>query len=1086
MNPAILPNSSRVSKLRKRFLDVLSGSVRFDPRGATLFLEGLCAQEDPAACLDGIIASTHGLPSVQSAMQFNLSVQFMNGLGSTVMGYLLRASDLGGDALDNVLFHVVEPPIFWGVFVRAFQQGTLSEDAQLVFARVLSRLLTLQNRDTTPYRDIAAQPRILDSLLASPRHEIREVGHLIKHILSSASVLTVGDIRDGPGGRHDNDFADYHEIAILPTAEEILSRQPPFLRTAFHDKLSATESAVKDYLDNTFRILREDMLFDIREQIQPVSQKMGKQRSPRVTGCLSMVGVYTGTDDRKTRWGIKLQCNTDFRELMNIRDSSARLKFLKLDPRGSKILRHQSLVCLASGQDIISFGTVNRLEELLASNPPVIVLQLDGAVNIRKTLTSLCATKNIQLIQLDAATFSFEPVLTALQNMGSVPLVKEIILWNPETPIAVVPSRVALLDVAHVISSNLSVDLRSLFDLPTSIHLDKSQAMSLIAGLTKRVSLIQGPPGTGKSFIGTILAKAIHDKTSQTILVVCYTNHALDQFLGDLLKYNIPAESMVRLGGRANQSIEHLCLHRQPRGRFRYDWGEINKLRSTASGKEDELKTHFYKLLNIKDDKNLMRHLEVQHRDVLEAFRVPLETEDGMTCVGRNGKAIDDTYLFSRWTLGLDAGVLSDDPHVRASARVWGMNHSARQQQLAEWRHELVTKTTESICQTGPEYNELQDAIKQEFGESIVAVLQQKRIIACTTTGAAIHAQAIQKVGPKVLLVEEAGEILESHVLTALSHKVDQMILIGDHKQLRPKVNNYELTIERGEGFELNRSLFERLVLKDYPHETLSTQHRMRPEISAFVRELTYPELVDAPSTSERPDVRGVYSNVIFVDHNYPEDDDSLIGDRGDGGTTSSKQNTYEARMVLKIVRYLSQQGYKSENIVILTPYLGQLRQLRDALKWDNDLILNDLDSLDLARAGISTSAPFESRAKKGRIHLATIDNYQGEESDIVVASLTRSNQFNAIGFMDSPERLNVLLSRARDGLILIGNSQTFLNSKKGGALWRQFFTLLDNAQYVYQGFPVKCERHPTRVVLLKRPSDFDYFCPDGGCTQPW
>lgn len=118
--------------------------------------------------------------------------------------------------------------------------------------------------------------------------------------------------------------------------------------------------------------------------------------------------------------------------------------------------------------------------------------------------------------------------------------------------------------------------------------------------------------------------------------------------------------------------------------------------------------------------------------------------------------------------------------------------------------------------------------------------------------------------------------------------------------------------------------------------------------------------------------------------------------------------------------------------------------------------------------------------------NITVIDNYQGEESDIVITSLTRSNKSNAIGFMDSPERLNVLLSRARDGLILIGNSQTFLHSRKGGALWKRFFTLLEKGQYVYQGFPVKCERHPEHAVLLKRASDFDNLCPDGGCTEPW
>ena len=316
-------------------------------------------------------------------------------------------------------------------------------------------------------------------------------------------------------------------------------------------------------------------------------------------------------------------------------------------------------------------------------------------------------------------------------------------------------------------------------------------------------------------------------------------------------------------------------------------------------------------------------------------------------------------------------------------------------------------------------------------------------------------------------------------------------------------MNNYQLTVERGEGFDLNRSLFERLVLKGYPHETLSTQHRMRPQISAFVRELTYPELIDAPSTHERPDIRGVQSNIVFVDHSHPEDDNALIFDRADGGAKSSKQNTYEVQMVLKIVRYLAQQGYKSEDVVVLTPYLGQLHQLRDTLKRDNDLILNELDSSDLARAGLSQdSAPSGHKSKKGRIHLATIgeghgygrdvakhfvvDNYQGEECDIVVASLTRSNKTNSIGFMDSPERLNVLLSRARNGLVLIGNSHTFLNSKKGGGLWRRLFTLLENGEYVYEGFPIKCERHPERVVLLGCANDFNHHCPDGGCTSPW
>ena len=141
-------------------------------------------------------------------------------------------------------------------------------------------------------------------------------------------------------------------------------------------------------------------------------------------------------------------------------------------------------------------------------------------------------------------------------------------------------------------------------------------------------------------------------------------------------------------------------------------------------------------------------------------------------------------------------------------------------------------------------------------------------------------------------------------------------------------MNNYELTVEKGEGYDLNRSLFERLVLKGFPQVTLTAQHRMRPEISAFIRELTYPRLTDAPKTQNRANIRGLQKNVVFVDHGQFEDDEKRVGDRGDGGSQTSKRNQFEVEMVMKIIHYLVQQGYGSENLVILTPYLGQLSAL--------------------------------------------------------------------------------------------------------------------------------------------------------------
>ena len=114
------------------------------------------------------------------------------------------------------------------------------------------------------------------------------------------------------------------------------------------------------------------------------------------------------------------------------------------------------------------------------------------------------------------------------------------------------------------------------------------------------------------------------------------------------------------------------------------------------------------------------------------------------------------------------------------------------------------------------------------------------------------------------------------------------------------------------------------------------------------------------------------------------------------------------------------------------------------------------------------------------------IDNYQGEESDIVLVSMTRSNKSHDIGFMAAPERLNVLLSRARNGLIMIGNSDTFMNARKGSMVWRKLFDHLKQNDHIYEGFPVKCEKHPDRTDSLSCAEDFETQCPDGGCLEPW
>ncbi|KAF8553255.1 P-loop containing nucleoside triphosphate hydrolase protein [Imleria badia] len=1081
---------NREQQLHKRFHDILRGTTDVE-RHKALFLQGLVLQDDPAACVSSIVEREHGLSAVQQSMRHDLSAKFMNGLGSSVIGYLLRANDLG-DVLDTLLLRILDPPLFWNKFCEEFEKGNLDNNAESVFAQLLAYLLRMENKDTSRYRDCAKHPPIFNRLTSSDQPAVKAAANLIKEILSTASVTSAASTPKGPGGRHDNDFINFRDISIVPTSDEIQCTRKPFIRhAALLDDRDAKETRIADYLDNTFRLLRADMFHELKDELQPILTKDSKKRGPRgtVVEGLSIAGVYAGSADQRsrTRHGIVLQCGGDFKIFHNVKDSD-RKTFLKTDPRGSKFLSHQSLACLVADGQLLALGTILRVEDLLVKKPPAIAIQICGEASFVKTLLNLNAAKEVKLLQTNTAIFSFEPVLKVLQTMKIVPLAEEILLWENGIPIRSPSTSISQLTVP--LARNPSMDIQSLLGTPTSIRLDGAQAESLLAGLNQRVSLIQGPPGTGKSFIGALLAKALHDFSDQTILVVCYTNHALDQFLEDLLKIGIPESSIARLGGGGNSVVSHLSLKNLTKEKYirsNAEWSIIDTLKARAEFLRGRLETTFGGFLASGIPlEDMLTYLEFEDSEYFDAFEVPESTDsDGMIRVGKNGDPIDATYLISQWSKGWDAGIFKQEPHIQSSAAIWSMPHAERQQKLADWKLGINRAVVDDMWKVARDFDECQDELSRKFGESDVALLKQKRVIGCTTTGAAKYTEDIKAASPGVLLVEEAGEILESHVITALGKDTAQMILIGDHKQLRPKVNNYELTVEKGEGYDLNRSLFERLVLKGFPHVTLTAQHRMRPEISVLIRELTYPGLTDAPKTQNRANIRGIQSNVVFVDHDQYEDDETRVSDRGDGGSQTSKRNQFEVDMMMKIVHYLVQQGYGSENIVLLTPYLGQLSALRDALKKDADAIMNELDSRDLSRAGLLSAPTSHSKTQKTRIRLATIDNYQGEESDIVVASLTRSNLNGAIGFMNSPERLNVLISRARDGLILIGNSWTFKSSKTAGDLWTKFFGLLQRGGHMYNGFPVKCERHPTTTALIKSPAEFNDTSPDGGCNQP-
>jgi hypothetical protein len=117
--------------------------------------------------------------------------------------------------------------------------------------------------------------------------------------------------------------------------------------------------------------------------------------------------------------------------------------------------------------------------------------------------------------------------------------------------------------------------------------------------------------------------------------------------------------------------------------------------------------------------------------------------------------------------------------------------------------------------------------------------------------------------------------------------------------------------------------------------------------------------------------------------------------------------------------------------------------------------------------------------AQRESVRVSTVDNYQGEEALIVLVSLVRSNPKGSIGFLKQPQRVNVLLSRARLGMILVGNAECLIQGSRGNQTWEK---VLEHVPVV-QGFPTLCEQH-RNAGLIQEVDQFEKLVPDGGCDE--
>lgn len=340
------------------------------------------------------------------------------------------------------------------------------------------------------------------------------------------------------------------------------------------------------------------------------------------------------------------------------------------------------------------------------------------------------------------------------------------------------------------------------------------------------------------------------------------------------------------------------------------------------------------------------------------------------------------------------------------------------------------------------EYRPL-ELLRTQRQRSDYLIMKQARVVAMTCTHAAIARSHLIELGFEYdnVVIEEAGQMLEIETFIPFllqrghadgsssgSCRLKRVSLMGDHNQLPPVIQN--MTFAKYSN--LDQSMFARLIRWGVPHIQLDKQGRARPEI-ARLYSWRYRNLGDLSRVST-----GAYS---FANPGFAHTFQLInVGDfegKGESSPTSYFfQNVGEAEYAVALFQYMVLIGYSPQRISILTTYNGQKALIQDILSQ---------------RCGPGTPlAGVRPRA------VSTVDQYQGQQNDVILLSLVRTE---SVGHLRDVRRLVVAVSRARLGLYVFARQALFGSVLGLQATFDQFTERPSKLQLVL-GENATAERH--------------------------
>ena len=437
---------------------------------------------------------------------------------------------------------------------------------------------------------------------------------------------------------------------------------------------------------------------------------------------------------------------------------------------------------------------------------------------------------------------------------------------------------------------------------------------------------------------------------------------------------------------------------------------------------------------------------------LVEAINETLMRESQVLVCAQSNMAVD---WISEKLVDRGINVLRIGNPTRVNDKMLGFTYERRFESHADypqlWAIRKAIRELRKNRKKGSEnYHQKMDRLKSRAAEIEIRInselFGEARVIACTLVGSAHHLLEGMKFG--TLFIDEAAQALEAACWIPMK-RASRVILAGDHCQLPPTVKSIA-ALRAG----LGKTLMERIAENKPEVVTLlKIQYRMNDEIMRFSSDWFYGGKVESAPQIKYRSVLDYDHPITWIDTSNEENQITIEGEDApeDSASTSSsvsaanqnsdlnfkeqfvgesfgRINKAEAELtLLTLAEYFTKIGKRRVleeriDVGIISPYRAQVQYLKKLIKK------------------YEFFKPY-----RRLISVNTVDGFQGQERDVILISLVRSNDEGQIGFLKDLRRMNVAMTRARMKLIILGNKDTMTKHPFYKKLWEYVEAINNN-----------------------------------------